>query len=558
MSFAVACRASVICCALGYPFAAFAQDTPPTAWGARNDANAATTGVQSSWLGAWSPLRSIGDIPRGLLRAPLSPGLLAGPSPMAGAFILAGAPGSLARDLVPRLAGDTARFGELHVRTARERGEFRRPLDVADNNVAGVGGSGWAPTGRRGIAIGSFTIDRENIGESAFTARVAPYGSSLFVFTDSVLPPMQRTRARLEGALGLRLGPFGVGLSAGVDAREHNSVNAPLRRNGKSMMSAANVGAERSFSWAGLRIGGFFRWSQPTETNILNPAPLPGITVYAIQGFEEPFGLPLPAGRTLIVRNDRHATSTGGTLEATVFGARVVVVHEQSRRAEDQYTQITSRLRPIDRWRATGHETRAQAQRVLGDRVRATLVGSHQSLAGEAVRKDLTGIAVRGAEERMAIEADMRMTLGTRWSTALVGGISNATSGQEDFVADLSIRRDATTPFVAGELARKLGIGTQSAVAVGFSAAMVSPSGSVPAIAGRGPNYLRLVAPALAYELANAHALSVWITTTAEVRGTVLFTNIRGERVAPSADAETRMQPNGDRGLLTLTIGWRP
>ena len=76
----------------------------------------------------------------------------------------------------------------------------------------------WSRVGVHGVAIGRFVIDRETDDVSSFSLRLAPYVSSRFTMMDSVQPPMQRTRARLEGALGYELGWFGLGLSAGIES----------------------------------------------------------------------------------------------------------------------------------------------------------------------------------------------------------------------------------------------------------------------------------------------------------------------------------------------------
>ena len=294
-----------------------AQSMVPTAWGGAPDLTGSLTGTNATWLGAWSPLRPIIDIPRSLLRAPPAPGVLNTPSPMGGAFVLAGAPGALARDLKPALRGDTTRFSDLQVRASSENGDYRRPLDVQDSRVTQVSGMGWSPVGARGIAIGKFVVDREHNDVSSFAERVAPYWSSPIVATDSVTPPMLRTRARLEGALGLRLGEFGIGMSAGIDTREHNSIDFPLRRSGRATTPAVMVGIERTLPWYRARIGTYYRWSEPNETNVLNPAPLPTV-IYAIQGYDEPFGIPVNSGSSVFIRNDRRATAIGGTVEATI------------------------------------------------------------------------------------------------------------------------------------------------------------------------------------------------------------------------------------------------
>lgn len=547
-------RLTVIATACGIatfvPFTSRAQDTPPTAWGRGADVSSALSNGASAWLGAWSPLRPVIDIPRGLLRAPLAPGLLDAPAPLAGAFVLAGAPGALARDLLPRLKGDTARFSELRVRAAAASGDYHRPLDVSDSRVTQVSGQGWAPVGARGIAIGRFVIDREDNDVSSFTQRVAPYYSSPFVATDSVRPPMQSTRARLEGALGLRLAGFGVGVSAGIDTREQNSVDFPLRRSGRAATPAAMVGAERALRWLGLRVGGYYRWSEPNETNVLNASPLPTI-IYAVQGYDEPFGLQVGSASPVFVRNDRRATALGGTLEFTALDARVVVTYEKGNHAEDQYRNITSRVRPTDQWRATGNNSRMQLQRAFGSRVRATIVGSNESLDGTAVREDLKGIAFDGGDTKAAIEGDVRVQLSRAWSAALLGGATRLTSDRTDYVVSLHSRVQATTPFVGAELARHW---KRAAFALGASAASTSPSGTLPSTA-RQANYRRIIAPTLAYDAAEATAVAGWATSLLPIGGATFVASVRAERSAPTSAVAARLQPNGERTGWSVSVG---
>ncbi len=545
-------RVAICCVAVLVPAALVAQDTPPTAWGRGPDAHGVLSGGAPAWLGAWSPLRPIADVPRGLLRAPLAPGLLDAPAPMAGAFVLAGAPGALARDLSPRSPGDTSRFSALRLRGSGTGGDFIRPLDVADSRVVQLSGQGWSPVGSRGVAIGRFVLDREQNNISSFTQRVAPYGSSPFVLTDSVRPPMQSTRARLEGALGLRVGGFGLGVSAAIDTREQNSIDFPLRRSGRAATPAATLGVERALPWLQLRVGGFYRWSEPNETNVLNAAPLPTV-IYAVQGYDEPVGLPVGGATPVFVRNDRRATARGATLEFAVIGTRVVMTHEQGERAEDQYRDIASRARPTDRWRATGGNSRVLVQRAMGSRVRAMLVGSRESLDGTAVRADLTGIAFEGRDTRHAIEGDARMQLARSWSAALLGGATQMTSERVDYVSSLRSRVEVTTPFVGAELARHR---RTAAFALGVSAASTLPSGAVPSVE-REANYRRLIAPMLAYDAAEAQALAAWATALVPIGGTTFVASVRAERTTPRSVMGARLQPSGDRTGWSVMLGVR-
>ena len=530
-----------------------AQDTPPSAWGRAPDASASLAGTPTEWLGAWSPLRPVADVPRGLLRAPLAPGVLDAPPPPSGAFVLSGAPGGLARDLAGNsLSGDSSRFSELRLRGAGEQGDFRRPFDFGDSRVGQLSGHGWAPVGRSGVAIGRFVLDRETSDESGNTTRSAPYGGSPFVIADSVTPPMRRTRARLEGALGWRLGQWGVGGAAGIDSREQHTVDFPLRRTGRDVLPAIMLGADRGLPWLGLRIGAYWRWTEPIETNLLNARPAE-TQVYPVQGIEEPQSLHITSGQTVFTRIERHATATGGSMQLDMFGARVVVTHERGDRAEDQFTP-GGRDRIAERWRAEGSETRAMLQRRWGRRVRVTLVASDESANGDATRPDLTGVSYRGSDRRRAAEADVRSAVGPVWDVGATGGATQVERTGVDFVATDAAATRVLTPFGSAELARRWSWG---ALALGASGAWSSPSGNIPSLEGRGPYYRRFIAPTLAYEAADASAVAGWVTATVGFRGAVLLGSVRAERASPSSSGLQRLQPQGERSGWSAILGLR-
>ena len=528
-----------------------AQDAPPSGWARAHDASSVTNGTRVGWLGAWSPLRPIADIARGEVRAPFGPGLLDAPSPMMGAFIVAGAPGAIVRDLTPRLRGDTARFGEVRVQRAGESGSFHRPLDVVQGTATQVAGMGWSPVGARGIAMGRFVVDQESEDTSSFTQRISPAWSSPFIATDSVRPPMTRTRARVEGALGLRLGAYGLGLSAAVDSREHNSGAFPLRRTGRWATPAVMAGVERTLPWFNARIGTYARWSEASETNVLNPSPL-NTVIYAMKGYDEPPGIPV-VNATLFVRNDRRATALGGTFAFEVASTHVVVVHEQGDRADDQYRLITARVRPTDSWRTTARESRIQVARLFGESVRAMLVAYDVSLDGRGTRDDLAGLAVDGSDGQQAVEADVRYTRGA-WRVGALGGLTRRTHDRRDFVAELSATIEQSTPFVSAEVARTLG-GTW--LGAGVSSAWTSPTAALPP-AARGVNYQRLIAPELAYDAAEATAMAYWVNVRRAVRGHDVFAQLRLEQASPTTVAVARLQPGGERSRWQVSVGYRP
>jgi hypothetical protein len=531
-----------------------AQDTPPTAWGRGQHATASASEMSAIWLAAWSPLRSIVDAPRGLLRAPLAPGLFDAPSPRAGAFILAGAPGSLARDFTRR--GDTSSFGELRARQGSESGTFRRPLDVAESSVLQVSGQGYSKVGARGTAIGRFIVDQEEVATSSVTARVQPYVAFPVVSTDTLEPPMQRTRARLEGALAWRVAGFGVGVAAGLDSREHHSVNAPLRRSGRAAIPAATVGVEHAFNWLDLRAGGFYRWSEANETNLLRPSPGTA-TRYPLRALDEPFGVELTPLQSAFTRNERRTTGIGGTVAATVFDADMVLLYERGRRAEDETGNPFLRIRPdVERWRATGSEWRAMAQRTVRNRVTATLVVSAEASDGEGTRAEFDGVSYVGSNSRRAIEIDLRTPADRSWSVAVLGGVVQMEHALDDFVSQLEAATNVSTPFVGGEVGKRLGRG---AIAAGVSYAQMTPTrAGLPAVAERGERYRLLIAPAWSYEVAEATAVAGWVTAQWRVSNTLLLGSVRAERASPRTVVASRLQPGGERSVFSVSLGVRP
>lgn len=534
--------------------AAHAQDTPPTAWGSAIDANSALAPSTPAWFGAWSPLRPIADIPRGLLRAPRTLGLLTASTPAIGAFILSGAPGALNRDFAlasTRADSSLRHHGDVSLRYAREGGDYRRPLDAAESRVMAAEGFGWSPVGTRGMAIGRFTLDREQNDVSSFTARITPYVSSPIVATDSVTPPMLRARARLEGGLGFLVAGFGIGGTAALELRDHNSVNFPLKRAGRAASPAASFGVERVLPIASARVGIYRRWSEPNETNILNPSPLSTI-YYPIQGFEEPPPLTIPFGTSQFLRIDRRATATGGTIDLTIAGNALVLSYETGTRAEDTYASPLAQIRSTTTWRASGHEVRAALQRQIHRHATITLVASDENVAGDARRPDLTGITYSGTDRRRALEGDFRVAFKERWHTGASVGVVQTQRTQQDFVSQQLANTTVNVPFFAAEVARQ---SARAQVAIGGSVAAQRGDGDIPTNAQSGPNFRRLIAPQLAYEVASARAVSGWVSAVIANPVIDVSVKIRAERTAALRAGEIPYQPPGQRNLFSFALG---
>jgi hypothetical protein len=275
-----------------------------------------------------------------------------------------------------------------------------------------------------------------------------------------------------------------------------------------------------------------------------------------VQGYDEPFGIPINAGGlSIFTRNDRRASATGGTVEATVLRTRIVLAHETANRRDKQTTFPFSPEPPVDIWNAEGAETRVQLQRMFGTRIRATVVAMDEAYNGEGRRADLSGVAFRGYDARRAFEADVRASFGSATKVALLGGVIETTHELRDFVVELRSNAITRTPFVGGEVARDFG---RLAVSIGASMATTVPVDAIiPSITDRGPTYRRIIAPDLGYQVAEGRAVAGWASGAVALRGSTIVASFRTESSAPTANADHRLQPTGDRKHWTFSLGVR-
>jgi hypothetical protein len=499
------------------------------------------------WFESWSPLRAITDLGRPPHRAPAPRGIDV-PTPALGAFLLAGAPGAIAPDLA-RI--DSSRWGIVEITQTTERGAFRRPFDASQSTLRQVTGIGWQPVGQRGLAIGSFSLDQARLDESGLSSQVMPYAASPFVLADSVTPSMDRARARVEGAIGLELGRWNIGVSAAVDARQDNSVSSPVRRTARLAIPAAAIGVERAVVGT-ARVGLFGRWTEQVETQQLNPSP-GATTYYGVNGIDRPVPY-LLAGSSLLTRIERRAMAYGATVSGRALGLDATAVWERGRRSEDRFSAPFQVTRPTDRWRPRAEVARLGVQGGLRRRGQWMVVGSFETLSGDAVRGDLNGLAIQAEEQRVAAEAQIRW----RWTDAGVlafGGLTNHRRTLVDFVARSTAQTERLTPFAGAEGTLRHGAWRS---AVGLSVAIASGSGSLPPLAAQSPSYARLIAPELSYEVAAVSAWSAWVRTGRRIGRIPLDLTARIEQAAPGSIDATRAQPGGSRQRITMGVSARP
>jgi len=255
------------------------------------------------------------------------------------------------------------------------------------------------------------------------------------------------------------------------------------------------------------------------------------------------------------VRNDRRATALGASLEFRALGTRVIVTRESGSRTDKQNREPFIADSDVERWRAEGDEMRFQMQRTFARTIQATLVGVSEQYDGRGSRSDLDGIAFIGRDTRRGVEADVRATIGADWMGAVTGGIIQMHHSRTDYAAELATDLNSRTPFVSAEIARRVASAWISAGA--SAAAQVPLASSLPQTDNRGAHYNRLIAPDLAYTLAEARARAWWVNVLVPVRGSAFSVGIRQERTTPHTLAPDRLQPEGERSGWSVAVGVR-
>ena len=258
--------AAMAACALVAPAGAFAQ-------------NAAADVSDSPRFWRWSPLSPIADL--GMPAPHLSelPRLLDLPAPRAGVAGISANPARLPDEI------DSA-WTQLVVSTNGVAGSYHRPLDPGSVSSIGTSLAGWRRIGARIAAIGRVAVEQDDLSSGSYSAFAAPYGSSPFVPADTNRPPLGRTIVTLEGAEGIALGDWRLGIAAGYRAQENSSSQSSASQIGRASSSGLALGAVRALA-SGARVGFYGRGLQSSETVdlIANPAI---IRAYPLDGYTSP------------------------------------------------------------------------------------------------------------------------------------------------------------------------------------------------------------------------------------------------------------------------------
>jgi hypothetical protein len=514
-----------------------------TASGLAAQAQDAEQSAQPSWLETWSPLAPRAELPRHLPWVDAVSASLLLPAPRVGLFWTAGNPAGLRGELADN-------WTDFALATGHESGTLRRPLDPGASTNRQASGIGWAPLDSRLALLGRVIFDQERFDPGAHADHVDAYPSSPFVTLDTSLTATRRTRARLEGALGLQLAKWGFGLALGYEAREHETVQAALVRRTRQTLPGGTIGLTRTVGR--LRFGPYARWRNRAETILLVERQEEGLVIQ-LEGLREV--QPLDILSLYYRRIEEDNPSVGWSVAGWLGGGAWTLYAERSWLRE-RLTRQEADKPAQDRWDARAWSAGGAYQRRVGRRSLITVDARYTTLRGDGdLALDSTGVIFRAAERAFLGSAEVRVQPDTvGWA----------------FVVGVQVRweyrlRDALTVPIAAEVT---GLTTGVSVEVGrvfsprlFATATLAYAGysansSFPAPTALGPVYRTYVLPE--YDLASrpAHPMlgAVGVRWTVGPRTSLWFTGT-AERVSTSKPGPTSFGPVGSRSVVGATVG---
>ncbi len=483
-----------------------------------------------SWMTRWSPLTPLGDLPRGMPgAAPGTPGLLLTPAPRASLFWSLGNPAALATE--PLDGWSTYRVGG-----SKSEGEYRRPLDPAREDRLRISAEGWSEAGSRSAAAGRVVLDRVTHGAPALANVAAPYGSSPLVVLDTAHSDLGSTAARLEGALAVELGAFGLGVALGFDALETRTVAAPVPQAIRAAVPGATAGA----TWKPLgsdrfQVGVHGRWQHSMQRINLYSLAAP-TRVYHLAGYGE---IPPVNVVSTFYRREMERTSrgAGAGLQARLAGARLIAFAELSDAEEEQST-IEVNDPPLDVWAADQLRFGAVMQRrFLADQLLIHASATQAEVTGRArLHEQDDRVVFTTDESALHLSLDTRLDLDS-WSfgARLTGARHSRTAVDSTVSARSEIRSWTTGGSLEG--ARRLGHGFSAAAGAALN--LYRAAGAIPNPLHLGESYNAYVGPELALYGSDATARAGTFTLRWDrpAGGPGVFLHARAASAVPGDEA---------------------
>jgi len=505
-------------------------------------ATAALEGAGPAWLETWSPLQPRADLPRRLPAVGFMPGSLVLP-PRVGLFWTAGNPAALRDELADSRT-------EFAIAWDRQQGAWHRPLDPPQTSLRQASGMGWKPLDPNLALLGRVLLDQQGFQPGSRADMVEPYSSSPFVTLDTSTTPTRRTTVRLEGVAGLHLSGWGLGLALGYEARDHQTIEAPLVRRTRQVVPAAAIGLTRHLG--PLRLGPYARWRRRAETIFLIERAGDGVAIQ-LEGLREV--RPLDIVSYYYRRVEEDAPSAGWSVAGPLAGGNWALYAERASLRQRLTSQEVNHPAQ-DTWTAAAWSAGGAYEHPAGQRSLVTLQTRYTALHGDGdLALDSNGVIFQATEREWTSSAELRLLPDTRgW--ALMAGIQVRweTRLRDALTVPIAARITALTNSVVVEAGRALSGTLLASGTAGY--AYYSSSAAFPAPTALGQIYRTYILPEydLASRPAQAWLAAINLRWAANAR-TWLWTEVSAEQVAPARPGPTSFGPEGSRRTLLAAAG---
>lgn len=490
------------CCAAAC--SAFLFAIPPRGLRAQG-AVATAESSGASWLLGWSPLCPFGELSMPIPRVSSLPQLTELPSPRLGLSWTSGNPAGLPDEIDPA-------WTRLSLAGGNVSGTYHTPLDADNVKSFGTSLIGWRRLGSRAAAIGRVVVEHESV-RGAYGAFATPLASSPFVPADTNRPALARPTVTLEGAEGMTLGSWRLGVSAGYRAAQDNSAHSAAALDGRSTTTGVTAGIARAMT-SGWRAGAHGRWLNASESVDLNGNP-GDVRIYPLNGYvnvESADYNPLTA--PFLRRADRDGSALGLGFAGELLGATVTSFAEGQWMDERQISAVVAEHPPTDHWRTSGLSLGVSAQRYFGTLL-ARIDGTWRTQRGDGRRAADSTSSFRANANRLWTAGELRYAAGdSSWSGGALFSLERDQQEANDFLAGAATNITAWVPNAAVELSRRLS--PSFSISTGVGVAQYTPFATLPQPEGRGAAYDNLIAPAI--EIAAATARSAEASLGARFR----------------------------------------
>jgi hypothetical protein len=505
--------------------------------------------TSSRWLWHWSPLRPIGDLALPAPHTPDLPRTLDLPAPRVGLLWSAGNPAGLVDEV------DSA-WTQLASSVSGISGSYHRPLEAPRSSASGVSIAGWRPVGRRSFAIGRAALEREDVGAGGYAAVVRPYGSSPFVPSDTNRPAVVRPVVTLEGAQGIALGRWRLGLAAGYRAQENNSSQSSAAQLGRTSSTGLTIGASRmvGHTWkAGLHARHLIE--SEALTLVANPGT---IRLYPLNGYlnVDPQDITPLAGAALR-RTDRSEDAIGAAIAGDKWGATWTLYGEQQSLAERQIADISSKP-PTDRWHTRGYAGGAAMQRRAKGAV-ATFRAEYTSQSGNTYDASSRQKPFHAGASQVTAATDIRhWASDSVWQTAVLLSLVRQHQNARDDAARASTTITSWQPAVAVDVTRVMT--KRIRFGLGLGVEQYTPYATLPEPRGRGKAYETLLAPAIEVAAATARSYHEAITVQWKSAAALLTFRLWRATTAPTTRPASSLVPlsPGSRKVTGIAVSLAP